>query len=393
MSRALSLAIVLAACKPAPSPATLSSEVPIAGAWRPLSGLPATSRVRVATDPTTSVAPLSWQTCESKRPGCEVWLAPGARGDRVKFRPTGIEPVFEDSAGVHLSYLRRDAGFAHTVSVVQRLHGAAEAALWSPDGDAIAVATASRHGVAARVIVSGAPAQHYLGAASLAAAASTRVVAASLDASAPISQDFARGDGFIAIEAMGAAGDVRAAAFAFDDKAFVGGDAAAVALVDPRPVADGYVAISAEAAPRIVHVDRGGGRRTLVERPEARVIMAALDRTANDALVWVEEPFDDLGPPTLWTSASAPRQVASLAARGPIVANAGVVTYVVDATRARIVRLADGKAWDIEQEPGMPLVAPLWVNADAAWFIVSDVPAGEPGTGAIAGIVRIARAS
>lgn len=389
MTRALVGWTLVAACSSStPVVAPPASPVPLAGTWQPITGLPVTARARVAADPSASVPPFEWRACASGRPGCELWLPPGDRNTRERIYPSGVEPVFEDARGIHFSYLRRDQQAKHTVAVVQQLHGEAEAAWWSPDGDGIVAATASRHGLATRVLMPDAVTPpHYLGAGDLAMAASTHVVPASLDTTAPWSQDLARGDGFLVVEAMGMS-DVRAAAYELAGRAFVGGEANATALRDPLPVADGYIATTDEPAATIVHVDRSGVRRVLAAPAGKRVLQAHVDRAANDAVVWVEEPLDAVGPPTLLTTSG---EVTSLASRGPLVVNGGVATYVVDGARARIVRLADGETWDLAHEPGLALIAPLWINAEAAWFLVSDVGPGERGANMTAGIIRLAR--
>lgn len=395
-----------ASASPAVSPVSPAVSVrPTAppGEWRAVAGLPEACGARVAVEPAAAVPPLAWRGCASGRGGCAVFEATwGARGDGLRFRPGALEPVFEDADGVHLAYLRRDAD--HTLSIVQALDGAAEAAWRSPERGCLVVAAASRHGLAARAIVpdearaGGAP--HYLGAAPRGAPVALTMTPAALDPRLPLSQSVARGATTLTIEAVGAGGGVRGAAFSIARGAFVPGAADGEPAVErPLPVEGGMIALAATVPSSLVWVSDAGARRALVT-PSAghHVTWFALDRARADAVVWTEASIDGASPASLWVAPLAPggvlgpaRRVADVPADRPFVANAGVVAIVEAPDRARVLRLSDGASAALWREPDLAWTEPLWVNDEAAWFVVTDLEPHEAGFPARAGLVRVAR--
>jgi hypothetical protein len=165
----------------------------------------------------------------------------------------------------------------------------------------------------------------------------------------------------------------------------------------PVPVPGGYFAVVVGSSPYTgAFMPIEGGYRTVIRPlPGADVQYIWVDRKNANALVWVEKSGN--GDVLLYTSPFTTteaglqrRAVARLPLNVAGEVNAGIFTQYVSETAVRLVRLSDGKAWDIEGESD-PLIAPIWVNDDFVWVVISGVPKGAPGYPVTGGVVKLPR--
>ncbi len=115
-----------------------------------------------------------------------------------------------------------------------------------------------------------------------------------------------------------------------------------------------------------------------------------IDKSNRNAMVWFESDASQIDNKNieLWTSPAAtsevqvkrrkaailPDDVGRDMQRGaPPVINAGVVLLARNKREGLLIRLSDGKGWRVPWEPGRPLVAPVWVDEEAAWFLTTAV--------------------
>lgn len=349
-----------------------------AARWRPIVGLPRHCRARQASRPAEAVVDWRPRPCASHRDGCLHFAADwGPVGAPFRFAPAPLEPMYADARGVLVSYLRREGD--RTLSIVHRLDGPAEAAWSSASDGCLVVGAASVHGVAARAILAGSSAPHFVGAA--AHGDPVALTPASLSAALPLSLSLLRGRDVLALDAMNVGGDVRATAYSLVTRRFV--DTTDAPIERALPVDDGFVGRDPE---RVVHVDLDGTRRALAEG-----VAFGLDRARDDALVvlapdartWLVAPRVDRG----W--APARRVAVSSDVVASFVANAGHASFVASPHAVHVVDLVQGREVVVEGEPDLAFVEPLFVDAKHVWVAVSDVLPGQPGFPALGGIVRV----
>lgn len=193
------------------------------------------------------------------------------------------------------------------------------------------------------------------------------------------------------------------------DNPIIPRDGAAIAAIEsPRTTRDGAVVF--RLANRVVldFLKPDGNATRLAEATGTRHISGfAIDRKANDSLVWVES--DTIQPATntvLWTAPAA-QTLASLARRrvtafddpggdggGHMVADGGYAVTQVGRTKALLVRLSDGWGWTIDAEPDRVFLQPLWVDDNDVWILTGVTPyPGRPDLIDQDGIMRVTRAS
>jgi len=309
--------------------------------------------------------------------------------------------VFEDAAGVHLTYRRFFSPTANYDQVVtQLLHGDAEASWFSAPG-CVLHADASVHGVAL-AIPHTAVQRQFLGWSSLARPLEVETVEATLTSSLNISQGVARGADFLTLESTNFGGPIVASAFRFTDRQFARSTPANDLDAErPLPATGGYVSIIPSDPPSLGFMPLEGGYRTLVRPAPAYFVNdLRLDRANGDALVWTEAEFADDYRRILWTSPFANTEAGVVRRRiarfdvDYYVANAGVAVGILRETRnARIVRLSDGMGWDVQSEPGLGFLWPIWVNDDSVWMVISKPDPRTPNLSSFSGALRIRRST
>ncbi len=384
-----------------PDAAPWTGEVPLPGEWLPIPGVPASCGARVAKDPRVSASRLPWTPCANGRAGCEVFLADWGTVAQQRFRPERVDAVFEDAAGVHVTYRRFFSQSApYTQAVTQLLHGDAEATWFSAPGCGV-LAAASRHGFGL-AIQHFAGRKQFLGAAPPAKAAEIEVSEATLAPELYFSQSVARGADFLTLESTNFGGPIVANAFRLGDRRFARSTAGNdLDSYTPIPTAGGYVAHVAGAPSTAAFMPLEGGYRVLA-RPAAgyKVDGIQLDRANGDALVWSEAELADDSQRILWTSPFASsesgvarRAVARFSWAFTYVANAGAVVAVPTLDTARIIRLSDGMGWEVRAEPGLHFLQPLWINDDSVWLIVWKPEPATPDIRIFSGAIRIRRST
>jgi hypothetical protein len=175
----------------------------------------------------------------------------------------------------------------------------------------------------------------------------------------------------------------------------------------PTPAPGGaFVFDSSTSAFAIAHAkDDGTFSRVVTPTSPQVVTWKALERSNNNALVWVESDNGlDYTNSTLWTAPFATseaalvrRKVAKLqdstfSGGGGGVANHGVFLSLSGRNEATIVRLSDGMGWKVVGEPGERFTAPIWVDDNEAILQIAPDPNGQVDTDSY-GIVRIARST
>ena len=394
--------------RPPADAAPWTGEIPIPGEWLPIPELPATCSVRIAKDPRVSTSRLPWKPCANARSGCELFLADWGVDNQWRFRPSFLEGVFEDAAGVHLTYRRYlapDTGANQVVT--QLLDGEAEAT-WFSGPNCSLIVDRSRHGfavVVVDVVGSGTPektVQQFLGWSTSLAPLRFEYVQESLTPRLNISQGVARGADFLTLESTNFGGPIVASAFRFSDRQFARSTPANDLDAErPLPATGGYVSIIPSDPPSLAFMPLEGGYRTLVRPAPAYFVNdLRLDRANGDALVWTEAEFADDYRRILWTSPFANTEAAVVRRRiarfdvDYYVANAGVAVGILRETRnARIVRLSDGMGWDVQSEPGLGFLWPIWVNDDSVWMVISKPDPRTPNLPRFSGALRIRRST
>jgi len=392
----------------APDAAPWTGEVPLPGEWLPMAGLPATCAVRMAKDARVSASRLPWAPCANGRAGCEVFLADWGVVSQQRFMPARVEPVFEDAAGVHITY-RRAFGpqVPYTQVVTQLLDGDAEASWYSGPNCSI-LANRSRHGFGVSVVDVVAPGtpqktiQQFLGWSTSTEPLRLELAQASLTSSLNLSQGVARGADFLTLESTNFGGPIVANAFRLGDRRFARSTAGNdLDSYTPIPTTGGYVAHVAGAPSTAAFMPLEGGYRVLA-RPAAgyKVDGIQLDRANGDALVWSEAELADDSQRILWTSPFASsesgvarRAVARFSWAFTYIANAGAVVAVPTLDTARIIRLSDGMGWEVRAEPGLHFLQPLWINDDSVWLIVWKPEPATPDIRIFSGAIRIRRST
>ncbi len=175
----------------------------------------------------------------------------------------------------------------------------------------------------------------------------------------------------------------------------------------PTPAAGGaFIPDTSTSAFAIAYAkDDGTFARVVTPTSPQVVTWKALDRSNDNALVWVESDYGlDYTNSTLWTAPFATseamlarRKVAKLqdstfSGGGGGVANQGVFLSLSGRNEATIVRLSDGMGWKVVGEPGERFAAPVWVDDDEAVLQIAPDPNGQVETDSY-GILRIARST
>jgi hypothetical protein len=371
----------------------------------PVPGLPVECDVRVAKDPAASVARFPWRACPSGRSGCESFRVDWSPYlDMGVFRLAPIRSAFEDASGVHLTYERWSVERREAAAVVRLLHGDAEFVVAGNYQKCYpAKVHASEDGVAAVIgrdngrdaspvydtwatwgtaLPNPSLETHYL----------TDLLGGRI-----LIQGIWRGDGFLAFEQTGGS-SIFASGFRFSDKTlFTSTPQNNLESGTPVPVPGGYFAVVVGSSPYTgAFMPIEGGYRTVIRpMPGADVQYIWVDRKNANALVWVEKSGNGdvllyTAPFTTTEAGLQRRAVARLPRNVAGEVNAGVFTQYISETTVRVVRLSDGKAWDIAGESD-PLIAPIWVNDDFVWVVISGVPKGAPGYPINGGLVKLPR--
>lgn len=196
--------------------------------------------------------------------------------------------------------------------------------------------------------------------------------------------------------------------FASDEPIIPRDGAALAAIESPRTTRDGAVVFRLANRVALDFLKPNGTTARLAEAEGARHISGfAIDRKANDSVVWVES--DTIQPATntvLWT-APATQTMASLARRrvtafsdpggdggGHMVADGGYALTQTDRKKVLLVRLSDGWGWTIDAEPDRTFLQPLWVDDNDVWILTGVTPyPGRPDIVDQDGIMRVSRAS
>lgn len=409
---AWAMALVGACSSGAPTPSPSRSEVPITGAegrdgevaspdgartysppstWRPIAGLPASCGARLSAAP-DAVPPLTRRPCAGERVGCERH-EPDSTTTWLHFAL--YEPLVHDERGIHLSYMRSADGLvpeARALAVVQRIDGDIrnEFVATSTPGCAVDL-HASRHGLAARAIVTGGDAPvHLLAVSSWEAPLALTARVATPGGDAPLSQYAALGVDLVAVEAISVGGTVRAAIFDLHTGTFAdAGSTALGRLQRPLATGDGVIGLARDGA-ALVRVGLAGD---VVSTPPqtrgSRVASFALDRARDDARVWIET--DDTSVQA-WSqvSGATPVPVPVDAVDAPVVAGDGWVAQVISPGRIRATRIVDGAHRELTCDAEAPCVFALGIDDSAVWAATSSVPEGAPGYPAVHGLVRLA---
>jgi hypothetical protein len=377
------------------------------GEWLKVPGVPSNCELYYAKDPSIAAPPFPWKACVSGRPDCKYFIGPWTFPTDRYFAVHPHLAMFEDQRGVHVSYLRhtfqRDGSRGQSISVGQLVDGSGEFAL---RGDV--------------TVPSCTPTQFHAGPSGYSASV---FQAFDLDASSPtvrmlVTADRATPQAFKVFMLDGIVGPgvvqgvVAANGYSILNQ-FAGGTPSSpvvrhsdgiylpngnppVGAENPAPVPGGYVAILTDPPARLGFVPDGGVVKTLVRAPAGfRVNYVSVDRKNGFALTWYETN-DTTNEVTLYTSPFATeeggivkRAVAKIAAPVFGVANAGYFAYQVRDKAVRVLRLSDGLGWDIDAEPGVPLMAALFVNDDYVWNLVSV--GREEGARLEGGLIRMRR--
>jgi hypothetical protein len=130
----------------------------------------------------------------------------------------------------------------------------------------------------------------------------------------------------------------------------------------------------------LLHFSRAGTITKLAAAQPGRFIQFfGVDRTNSDTLVWVDGiPGDEvLTDRKLWSApyppsggAIVPKPVARVADTGgnEIAVNAGAALLLDGEGDARLVRLSDGRGWQIPKNPHFRYIQTLWVDERYVWL-------------------------
>ncbi|RYG15108.1 hypothetical protein EON82_26645 [bacterium] len=180
-------------------------------------------------------------------------------------------------------------------------------------------------------------------------------------------------------------------------------DATRVPLGIPWPVPGGAFVTGGAGMATLFFLPDTGQARILWTAEEGRVLRGhALDKSAANEVVWVD--CDDTTPKCsdykLWASPAAKAQaemIPRLVAKTPdvsylwLAANKGLAIVTTTADEARLVRLSDGRGWDIPRDPAFRYTQPIWVDDEFIWLVASTntkFPFNAPDS-----LVRIARST
>lgn len=369
----------------------------------------------IARTPARDVPSLTWKACDSARAQCRLADVTWSTARGYTFGTASKEPVRLDPNGTpYIAYFRvtprTDQPYwpLHSIQVVEQMDGPvvfAEAAPLTPGSQCGSQVQTSTRGIVHTLFSSVLKVDRYR-------SSNWATLASFAEAFVPLAATIGAPGGTIA----GADSSI----VLTDDPegwVLVNQKTGAVTLPrnggvrmsfdDPRELPGGFLTRYFSGNLPVVYLKNDGSFVELLTAPAARTVTGyAVDRTAGNALVWVEAT--GLAPstnPVLYTSpfaatasGLAPRRVTAFDdprghGGGYMIAAHGMALQVVSATRALLTRLADGTSWNIDPEPGMAFANPLWVDDQDVWLDTGKL--STDGTAIIKGetILRIARTS
>ncbi len=393
------------------------------GEWGDVPGLPnfCQTEMQMAKDPARDVPPLSWKACTGAIAGCRQLSIDWAPGPGNRHVLNGVPDQFQrlHDGRLTINFLRLyptpDGSFDRSMSIIYDLDGAARFAAardvrFVPKGQYSRCANSVSAGDDGIVVRSDLFKESIttFGATSWGApyalTRSREVGFKELNKGAGI-QVSNRGTVYMTTQITGGLALFDFAA----DEPIVPRDGAAIAAIEsPRTTRDGAVVFRLASRVVLDFLKPDGNTARLAEAVGARHISGfAIDRRANDSLVWVES--DTIQPATntvLWTAPAA-QTMASLARRrvtafndpggdggGHMVADGGYALTQIGRTKALLVRLSDGWGWTIDAEPDRVFLQPLWVDDNDVWILTGVTPyPGRPDLIDQDGIMRVTRAS
>lgn len=374
------------------------SQILLPGEWVTAGSLPEECGLRVSKKPEL-IPPFPWRPCANGIAQCEAFTADwDDKAVPRAFDPARLDPVWEDAAGVHISYERQmETASLFGYKIVQSMTGPGETAFVIAHGFCGVLLQASRHGFAASFNT---PQKvSHVGWGQVDRAFEIVTTPTTLTPNLNLYQGVARGDGFLVVEATNFGGPIVGAAYRLNERSFVGASPNHTLPNElPLPVSGGFVSVLDTAPSSVGFVPLAGSTQVLARSStDGQISYLAMDRKAN-SLVWAESSLTVLGDHVVWTSPMATsegamqrRKVARFSAySSQLVANAGVAVVVLAPNLARIIRLSDGLGWDVPGEPGLQYVTGLWVNDDSVWLLASKVYSGGL---PINSAVRFSRAS
>ncbi len=387
------------------------------GAWRIIPGAPNGCETRIALQPASSIPPFDWRPCASGRAGCEMFTADwnaGATGPTLDVNERR-EAVFLNGEP-HFKFIRRyrqENRQIRYVVALQPLYGPTAFAAsfeayyadictgstgFGPDGAAILNLHINKQGKEHRWL-----------------STSTWNAPAELSVLDMTKVDFGGTDSvllpahervFVTVDR-----DAYLTTLVLDPKTSELHEAMAreyeFYIVMPKVVRDGVLVFG--HPPRSgIYVLRSNGSATRVVRPAVNqaILTFDVDHGRGDTVVWAEgEPRDEdftYRNHVLWTSPYASNEEQSqhrkvcalpedaISYGAGVVANLGVVLFRVNDQSGLLVRLSDGRAWNIPGEPGRRFVYPLWVDDKSVWFVTTT---GTDKYSPSDGLIRIDRAT
>jgi hypothetical protein len=391
---------------------------PFVGQWDPLPGRPPLCGTRIAANPAASLGRLAWEPCASGRTGCRSLIADWSEVVKGSISFRQGETMHIVNGIPYLYYTRRyrrDWRLNAFMVVIQALDGDAIFAAGDfvdpTEGTCSVDAAIGPMGLAfvAGAKVAESPWVERFGWApwSDLHAFSTHAYTADklgLGATQGVVQELVVAESSIFLGTFGPS-----------SVTVLDGKTGAPTLVDrpsrikaESPMAVGSGAIALTINPPTLSFVKADGSWARLVTPESPhwVTSFAIDRArANQGdIVWVESDRQDVYVnSTIWTSPFATteagiqkRRVAALddkfhAGGANMIVNAGHVLNVVDADKALLTRLSDGKGWLIRSDPGVNFVTAVWVDDTELW-----ISTAAPGIGyqqAVSSIMRLSRAS
>jgi len=362
------------------------------GEWLKVPGVPSDCELYYAKDPAVAAPPFPWKACPSGRQDCKYFIGNWPHPSDRYFAIHPYHMMFEDALGVHISYLRHTVGpgpeelrETQSISVGQLVDGAGEFALRGRASVPSCTPTqfhAGRWGYSASVfqafdLDASTPSVRMLVTADRATPQKLQTFMLDGKVGPALIQGVVAGDGYSILNQIGA-GNPTSAVFRHADATYHPNANPPVGAELNTPVPGGYLAILGDVPPRLGFVPDGGVARTIVRAPEGRyVTFYSVDRKNGNSISWYEKD-QETGELTLYSSPFATdeagivrRPVAKLARLAFGVANAGYFAYTVRENAMRVLRLSDGLGWDLEAEPGVPLMETIFVNESYVWNVVS----------------------
>ena len=353
---------------------------PFPGTWTPLPGSPGCP-VLVASDPATSVGPITWAPCVTQPSGCQQMVIDWSSDPGMRLGYPGPEVVRLVSGLPYLVYYRMFPRYGELlawIAVVQPLRGAPVLAVgnvFNLDAGQSCIASAFQGERGVALILDQTLAWTPWG-----------------SPSSFSSTLFDGGFGQYPLESVAVGtgpfyvGLYPAGLDVFDPDAgsrtlAVASDGGWLPAQTPAAVPDGALVFNGVDLPNGISLVRADGTSTPLVIPQSPYINGfAIDRANGYAISWVECASDS--PMTgciLWSSpyatsaaAMAPRMVAKLQDVSNqyypgTLANAGVVLNV-SLDFALVTRLSDGQSWQIQAPAGIGFGYVAWVDDAEVWI-------------------------